>query len=192
MTTLNLLIDSSMADGSIWAPEGYNSVDSSVWQGNTTESISAWHLFTNVSGLAGAVINSAPYQLASVTTGGAGAPLTKVRAERSSAPTAPEGVSDYNQRTRTVAGVDWDDLIPFSSYATKDITAVIQELANEFDPTAILILHEDDGSAAGNYQESCSYDAGQNFAAKLDIDYTVGSGHSLGVRPDLTGDQLDM
>lgn len=138
--------------------------------------VTCWARFTGVSGLSGSTIDSAVYK-AWGNTGSAGSPLTKIFADDSAAPTAPTTEAGHNNKTRTTAGVDWDGVLTNDVWNdSPSLNAVMQELADSHDPSAIQVLHDDDGSPQDDfdYMQYDSYNQGSTVAPKLDIDYTAG------------------
>lgn len=172
-TTLNLQVGASGDDG--WRNgTSFASGDTQHYVGVFSNTEEAYARFTSVSGLSGATVNSADYQLYGAF--GGGSPLTKVYADEAAAPAAPTSSADMTGRTRTTAGVDWDGTLTVSTFNTKSITSVIQELADTYDPSTIVTLHDDDGSGSFDEQAHSTYDAASAQAPKLDIDYTAGGG----------------
>ncbi|MDD2765912.1 MAG: hypothetical protein PHE83_18265 [Opitutaceae bacterium] len=172
MATLNLQIAVGADDGEYAvSPNSYfDSADTVAFVGNAGGGLASWLRFTGVSGLSGQSIVSAVLTIYGHAAD-VGTPLTKIRAERAAAPANPSSQADAEGRTKTTAKVDWDSP-GFSAGAakTKDITAVIQELADNHDPSVIIIYWEDDGSSAGNYAQGRFRDhSGATYAAKLDI-----------------------
>lgn len=133
---------------------------------------SAFARFTGISGLAGATINSA--QLEIDRSGEEGAAQAVVRAERSQSPAQIISGADHRNRPRTVAGARFDG--PYAGGVHfVDITAVIQELADNFDPDVITILIDEDGSAFGNSADWLPFEWGVGGQApQIHIDYVGG------------------
>ncbi len=172
MTTLNLQVGASADDGQSHSGGGYTNSGVSLVCGQYFSLVwITWHRFTGVSGLSGATIDAADFQLYElISISGA---LTKLYADDSEAPTAPTDRTDHVGKTRTTAGVDWDGDPGAGGFnSAPDIKTIIQELADDYDPSAIQILHDDDGSADDNYNNCNTYDSDTTEAAKLDIDYT--------------------
>lgn len=131
--------------------------------------------FEGVSGLGGATINAAVFSGFGFATG-SGSPLTKVRAEAAADPATISDAADWESRTLTAAGVDWDEAATDDAWNdSPDISAVIEEIQS-LDPSVIQIYNLDDGTVTaghGNYYEE--YDTDSELAPKLTIDYTAAS-----------------
>lgn len=188
MTTLNLQVSANGDDGWDSASFGFRPNDSDQLVGNLGgNSLNIWDRFTGVSGLSGATINSADYQVYGVFNQG-GTATTNIYAEDAAAPAAPTGSSDYNGKTTTTAFVAWDAAITDNTFnSAPDISSVIQELADSYDPSVIQILHKNDGSSVSNWQRHQQHDTNNSQAAKLDIDYTAGGGGGSSVRKLVNG-----
>jgi len=143
----------------------------------TTGKHQGWARFTGISGLSGATIDVSHisyYGLAADQ----GTPYTKIFAEYAAAPTAPTSEDDHTARTRTTAGTIWNDpnLIIGAWNNSPSIVGAIQEIADNFDPSVIQILHDDNGSsqAKNNFIRAYSWDNDSGFAPKLHIEFSVG------------------
>lgn len=143
-------------------------------------------LFTGVSGLGSTTIDTSYISLLSKNSG-AGTPLTGIYTVQAATPVMPTSAAEFDALTLG-AKVDWDANSSGTAWVNSVSTnAALQELVNTYNPTAILIVHRDDGSAHGsnNYQywlQRESYYLGTN-AAKLHVEYTAaagGSSQSLG------------
>ncbi len=181
MTTLNLQIQASASDGySIADISFFNSTSVSTVAGAYSPgALDAFALFdSGVSGLSGVTIDSALFTV-NADASQPGSPLTKLFADDSASPTAPSTHGGHTAKTRTTAGVDWDGaLTPNVDNTAPDITVVIQELADSYDPSAIQILHDDDGSTQGpsNYMLYATFDFSQVEGPQLDIIHSTGGG----------------
>lgn len=184
MTTLNLEVTYANR-----ADDGYSSDPGGYWSNTVSAHFTGYYSsngktyysysrFTGVSGLSGATIDSAYYKIYRWSDSYQTNVLTKVYAEDAEAPSAPTSNSDHLGRTRTTAGVDWDGTLASGLNTSPDVKSVIQELADGYDPSAILILHDDDGSSDINLFHSVAADYGTGWGAKLDITYTAGGGPS--------------
>lgn len=154
---------------------GWDTTSTAPWVGYRDAYGSWGHTslrFTGISGLSGATITDAHLQLYGVTSGGS--PQTKIYAEDAAAPAAPTSYDDFLTHTLTTAAVDWDGVLAGNAWNdSPDISSVIQELANSYDPSAIQIYHMNDGVTSGGHsQEYRSYDGSASNAPKLHIDYT--------------------
>lgn len=186
-TTLNLQVGSSGGDGQCQgtlagAPSTYSSVVTGGTIGSTSSgagiSSDCWSLFTGVSGLSGATINSATYSLYGFTTD-AGTPLTALFAADAASAAAPADVTEFNAYSLTTASVTWDSpgLSTSGFTAAPDAATIIQELATDYDPSTVLILHYDTRETDTlNRAIAQHYDVSSSAAPKLDIDYTAGGG----------------
>lgn len=136
----------------------------------------SWHRFTNISGLSGSEIDVAHIELYGAY-GDMPTPFTTIYAEYHESPTVPESQADHAGRDRTSEGTVWNSLGLSTSAFTESpsIVDVIQELADNFDPDVIQILHDGGtGSLGVAYPESHDHDPAQ--AALLYIEYTEGGG----------------
>ena len=178
-STLNLQADHSNYDGyshsSFW-----NATETVVKVGTVgfDDTDCYLHFTTGVSGLSGVTIDSASLQVKGTKYS---SPKTNVYCDDVESPVAPAAHTSsfrsyHANRPRTTAFVAADNVsINTSTFAElADITSVIQELADDYDPTAITALIDNDGSSVNNMYQIRSYDFSSGDAAKLDIDYTAG------------------
>lgn len=174
MSVLNLQVPSGPDDGVSYFGD-YFPADPILGAGEVGGAVANSNArFTGVSGLSGATINSAVYRVYGNSNAGVSMPLTKVCAEDAAAPAQVSDLTDFNGRTLTTANVDWDTVLTDDDWNdSPDLSTVIQELADSYDPSAINIFHKDDGSATAHYQLYVSYDTEPTQAPKLDIDYTA-------------------
>ena len=177
--TLDLQVGASADDGEVLNGTGFRDTVTSMRIGNTSDQwkTEGWARFTGVSGLSGATVTAASYWGWTWYSGGS--PLTKIYAEKAAAPAAPTSAADFNGKTKTTAGVDWDGtLTPADGWVTSsipDISSVIQELA-VLNPSAIQILHLDDGtsvSANDDIIRFLTYDSNATKAPKFHVDYNI-------------------
>lgn len=178
MPTLNLQVGAGGDDGiyGISPASYFGTTDSNAFAGNAGGgAYGNWFRFTGVSGLSGQTVSSATLELWGHAAD-AGTPLTKVRAERAEAPANPSNQADAEGRTKTTAKVDWDSPgLTTAGYTSKDITPVIQELADNHDPSVIILYWEDDGSASGGYAQARSWNNSSGaYSAKLTIVHVAG------------------
>lgn len=185
MTTLNLQVGAGADDGRRNSgSSGFSAVADTVAIGFHTAAslqvLKAFYRFTSVSGLSGSTINTATFSIYGFTTAMEGSPLTKISADDQETPAAPTDATEFDAITLTTAGVDWDpsSLTDDAFNAAPDISAVVQELADSYDPSVIQIRHDDDGSATDsiNRIRPRQYDFDTAKASKLDIDFTAGAG----------------
>lgn len=183
-TTLDLQVGAGADDGDYSSSTGsgtrYNATAVNTGIGffdhASIQQFNAWARLTGVSGLSGATVGVATYEIYVVATNGE---LTKLWADDQTTPAAVASQADGNGRTRTTAGVDWD--APFTLNAwnvSPSIVSIIQELADSYDPTTIQILHDDDGSATDDTHRVAprTYEADTTLAAKLHIESTPAGG----------------
>lgn len=177
-TTLNLQVGASGDDGYGTTGGIFQGAQNNMYAGKFSSiGYSSFVRFTGVSGLSGVTINTATYQAYGAASS-AGSPLTKLQADDQASPSAPTNITQFNAISKTAAGVDWDGALSSGSFNTApDIASVIQELATDYDPTVIQIMHSNDGTSDGsNNQNMYTYNHNSTEAAKLDIDYTAGGG----------------
>ena len=149
----------------------------------------AWYRFTGISGLSGATIDVSYIELYGRFS--SGSPLTKIYADDQIAPAAPSSCANANGRTRTTAGIDWDGLLTsFAFNQSPSINSVVQELADDYDPTVVQILHDDDGSAStDNYQHAHTYEMSSAEAPKLHIEFTAAAADAFEAARQFGGEQ---
>lgn len=179
MTTLNLQVSAGGDDGiyGISPASYFGTADTNAISGDIAGNAwGSWFRFTGVSGLAGRTVSSATLELWGHAAD-TGTPLTRVLAERANAPANPANQADAEGRTKTTAKVDWDSPgLTTGGYTSKDITSVIQELADNHDPSVIILYWEDDGSASGGYAQARSWDNSAGaYSAKLTIVHVAAS-----------------
>lgn len=183
MPTLNLQVGAGADDGHSHGSSFSNSA-SSAQVGRTFEDYDAFFRFTGVSGLSGATISDATLTLVNFWESTGNNRDFRIYCDDSAAPTAPTDATSHGGKTRTTnyldvtaGGTFWS---PGTSY-TFDITAIVQELADSYDPSAIQVLFDEDASANYGNVEWFAYDGNSANAAKLDIDYTAGGGGGTAV-----------
>ena len=183
MAVLDMQVGASADD--VYSSEGvgFSSTSTVVAIGHFSAAvlrINSGYRFTGISGLSGATINVSYISLFGDSGNpSSGTPLTKIFADDAAAPAQIASRADYNSRTPTTAGIDWDATIPANDTYTNSpsTNSVIQELADSYDPTVIQILHKDDGSAStANYIRASSYDMVSTEAPKLHIESTAPAG----------------
>ena len=103
--------------------------------------------------------------------------MCNVQADDSAAPTAPTSYAEFHGKTLTTAAVAWDGVASSNWQNSPSLNSVIQELADDHDPSAICLYFLDDGTPATNNYSVRSYDwSGNTFGPKLHIEYTAGGG----------------
>ncbi len=180
-TTLDLQVGASADDGRSGEgganPDYHSNSDApgSVGFGTfNTRTWSSWYRWTGVSGLSGVTIDVAHISLWGERVDDGSDIQTKIFADDAAAPVAPTSKADHDGKTRTTAGTDWDNPGLSITVATNSPTTVgfVQELADSYDPSAIQVLHDDDGSGTGadNFAFPHMYDGDTSEAAKIHIE----------------------
>ena len=197
MTQLDLQVTVGANDGYSVNGGGsfYNNSGSTIFGGAYTgfsgADLECWMLFSSgVSGLSGVTIDSALLTVRAGSAGSLGSPLTKIFAEDSASPGAPTTESGHAALTRTSAGVDWDTTFtPNIDNVAPDITAVIQELADSYDPSGIQLLLDDDGSsqASSNYLTIRTVNFSSSLAPRLVIIHSTAPAGAIASRRLLSG-----
>lgn len=134
--------------------------------------------FTGISGLSGATITTSYTTIHTKGTHTGGAITMKVRAADAAAPAAPTSAAEFTGATLTTAGVDWDTELSGTSTAANQspsINTVIQELADSYDPSTIVVYVKNDGTTGANYTEMADYNWNPTYVDLLYIEYTAGS-----------------
>ena len=197
MTVLNLQVGQGSDDGFEWGPGSFlgNTTHdgSGVLMGDfgTPGSTFAAFRWAGVSGLSGSAISAATLNFPSARDTDSGSFIGDWYAEDAAAPpTITEGTANFNitPRTKTTAtcegdgsdfgdwtagdngGSGWD----FVGDGINTIADIIQELADSYDPsTIVLLLAYTSGSGE---RVPHSYDFNSAYGAKLSITYTSGGG----------------
>lgn len=131
--------------------------------------LSGWFRFTGISGLSGATINTS-YCVFAISSE-SGSRQLKIRANDVASPANPTSYSDYTGKVLTTAGVDWDA----SGTTTPSLNTIIQELADSYDPTAIMIMITNDGATGNDFKEVYAYEVGGGSEPNIHIEYTAGA-----------------
>jgi len=158
----------------------FNNTTDHIYVGYPGADIDYFALFGSISGLGGVDIGANSY--ISLNEGNSlGTPLTKIWVSVEEAPAAPTTAAEHQAKTRSTAGVVWvatdmvaaDDGVWVNS---PSIEAPLQELIdapNSFNPSAILILHDNDGSTNNNYIACHSQNVAPNtLGPKIHIEWT--------------------
>ena len=179
-TTLNLQVGASGDDGYTYGTSYFNSNQADVTAGSSTTSfgaagnINGWVRFTGVSGLAGTTITSATLTVTCDQTN-ASVDLNVYGAE-SPSPTSPttygSGTGGYGAIPLTTSYVPWNANWGYGQSMTLNIQSIIQELANNYNPTSIELLLKDNGNTGNAFALFDSYDGNPTLCAKLTITYT--------------------
>lgn len=172
-TSLDLVVEASGDDGH-WSSDATDWDEASTLTVGLTfgNAYHAWYRFTGTEDIGGATINAAEIQLWS---GGLseGSAETQIYACDDAAPTPPADETEGDALSLTAASVAWDSPSLAGSYTSSpDISAVIQELADSYTPTAVMIVHKNDGGIADDYIIAESYDSDSSHAPKLLVDLT--------------------
>lgn len=181
MTVLNLQVGASEDDG----PEQVNDgvmflTGNSIAFGNLSVPRHVGIRFTGVSGLSGATVTTGTLTFRA-DTADTGSFIGDWFAQDAAAPgTFTTANSDISDRTRTTAtcegdGSDFGDWssgdYTFTGDGSNTIADIIQELADSYDPSTIVLIHI---FTSGNGERVFkSYDEDSGTAPKLDIDYTA-------------------
>lgn len=170
-------------DSGVYTIIGYNS--------GYAANFDSWFRFTGISGLSGATINSALISFRTHGTAMSGTPLTRCYFEDAASPAAPSNEADHQGRTRTTAYTEYDPsgLSGDTWYNDEvDVQSIVQEIADDYDPSTLQVLWDDDGSTGGGSSNALyisTYDDNSSYGLKLDIEYTAGGAggfaHSYGV-----------
>ena len=174
--TIEVQVDASADDGWWYTASSFTNNDAYVYAGRITNQINGFNRFTGISGLSGATINTANLTVNFYTI--SNSPESLIYAEDEESPAAPTNAAECDGASLTDASVEWDP-VATGEQVSPSIVSIIQELADSYDPSTIVIFVKDDGSAASNYYRWRSYDNG--YGAILKIDYTAG-----GAAPDIT------
>lgn len=174
--TIDDQVDTGTDDGYVKTDGYYN--DSTVAYVGRTPQVTAgriWALFGGISGLSGEDIDVSYFEPRINTLKGS-ACKTNIYAEYGASPAYPTTQADYDGRTTTTAYVAWDDNTSVAVFVqSPSINTIIQELADNYDPSTILILWKDDGSGNNNYLLMSCYEQASSFAAKLHIEHSTPS-----------------
>lgn len=104
----------------------------------------------------------------------AGTALTKVYLNDTGSPVTPTSCADALGKAQT-AGIDWDGAWDAGWNESPELKTILQPLVTAGTVTAILVLHEDDGSGAYNYNSPYRYNYDNNLhGMKIHIEYTLG------------------
>lgn len=175
MTTLNLQVSTTLDDGESNNLGTFITNGTTHVCGSTTSNWDVYHRYTGVSGLSGATISTAKLDVWGVSAqGSSGTSETDVFANDLEVPVVPTSRATHSAKARTTASVAWDgDLTNAASNLSPEIKTVIQELADSFDPAAIMILHDVSPSGGNKWKRYAAEDHGSDPAPKLDITFTA-------------------
>jgi len=181
MATLNLQIATSGDDGT-WAEGNSQFIGTAVFTGHFggAQGISNSFYRFPLSIAHGSTINSAALTFTAFdnyTNSGVNTTIKAIADDNAAAPTT---YSDAESASRTTASVTWNAISNWSgssTYASPDISAVVQEIIDRTGWSSgnyIVLYWEDNGSTSSQYRRAIDYNASVSQAAKLDITYTVG------------------
>lgn len=179
MTVLDLQVDADADSGFSSTPSGYSTGSIFVGFFSFGSTVyNAFSRFTGITGLGGSSVSVATYDVY-VNNSAAGV-TTVVRADDSATPTAPTSYAEAEGKTRTSAGVSWNlsSLATGEWHSSPSIVAVIQEIADSYNPSAIQIIHDNDSASNRVGYRSHSFDSA--LAPKLYIEL------SSNTAPDIT------
>ena len=100
--------------------------------------------FSGISGLHGARITNAYTEI--LRNHGEGNASLKISAENAASPTQISYLSEHRSRPRTSASVDWSGTLSGGWNQSPSLVPIIQELADNYDPSAIQFFLDDDGT----------------------------------------------
>lgn len=182
-TTLNLQVGASSDDADEVVSSGsMDLTDSNSDFGSVGIPHHIGFRWTSVSGLSGRTIDSATLTFRA-STSDTGDFVADWFAHDAEAPgTFTTTTSDISDRTRTTAtcegdGVDFGNWTggqdeTFTGDGTNTIADIIQELADSYDPSAIVLLHI--YTSGSGERIALTWDIVTDTAAKLDIDHSAG------------------
>ena len=122
-------------------------------------------------------------------------PLMKITATDQSNPTIPKDYSDYSNRLRTKASVDWDasNWNEGVSVNSPDISSVIQELVDSYDyltgAPILFFLDDADTEMRTKSQLFAAYEHTEHEPAKLHIEYITGGESESPLKMKITSDK---
>ena len=127
--------------------------------------------FPGISGLGGATITDAYIEV--LRNAGEGNASIEISAEDAESPAQITRPYDHRTRPRTSARVNWTGTLAGGWNRSPSIVPIIQELADNYDPFAIQILLDDDGTTpSGNSWELFTWEYGaHDRGIKLHIEY---------------------
>ena len=135
----------------------------------------SWYRFTGVSELGGRQINSAILELWGANPD-SGTPYTDLFFAKATSPSVPADSGDYFARTRSNA-VAWNSpgLSTTAWTSSPELAPIVQEVVDDYDPTALLVFHQTGFANANSDQmQASSWDNSSEYAAKLTIDSVLG------------------
>lgn len=171
-------------DGYSTSASGFDNAGDATVAGNWSTSYNAFALFTSVTIPSGQAIDAdthvSCHQYANLGT----TPYTKIYANKTDTPTVPTDRTTHVAKVRTSEGVDWDGLWSAGWNDSPGISAVIQELYDDYDLSSgmdVQILHDPDGSGTDGALRGHTYDYGDNtYGMHLIINHTeTGYGWSV-------------
>lgn len=176
--TIDVTVGASADDG-WWRGTGFNNNDTSTYVGNISGACHAFHRFTGISGLSGATIDTMLFKPNAYSC--SADLLTNVYCVDAESPAAPANYTQCDALSLT-AGIAWDNIASGGGVKTSpELKTIGQELADDYDPTVIIIVHKDDGTSGSAAIRPYSYDYTDGSSAPdLYIEYTAGGGGGWG------------
>lgn len=173
-------VESGDDDGYYQSNGGFQNTITRVYlgAGAGNPGVGAWTRFTSLSALQNAtILHAYPYFTGYAGQGEQGGQcVMRVKAVKTASPTAPSSYADIAGYTLTDAYVDWTMNLGVPDGGIRqrgpDIAAVIQEVIDAVNPTAIQLIFE---PVSGVYAAAYSYEADPTKAGELEIEYTGGS-----------------
>jgi hypothetical protein len=182
--TIDIQVSARADDGANYTGTwGFTNSGDKIYIGYTSTSTrlscNTFYRFTGISGLEGATITAAYIQL-SAHSAYSGTPHSALYAADEASPAAPTNASGYNAIPLTSASVDWTFSTPGASdpnfQTSPDLTAIIQELADSYDPSVIMIVQHNTVGSGNAYQSYHAYEELKSRAPRLHIEYTIETG----------------
>ncbi|MEE9593244.1 MAG: hypothetical protein V3W28_06670 [Thermoplasmata archaeon] len=147
-------------------------------QGGGGDIYDAFGRWDNVTIPAGATIDVAYVTVEEKTDTGDGGQKVEIAFNLAGDAVAPTDRAEYAALVQTVARVAWDD-IDFTADTptnTPSLATIVQEVLDGGgwnSGQAMMVLFNDDGSAANNFIGSWSYDGDSSRAYKLHVEYST-------------------
>lgn len=129
--------------------------------------------FPNVTIPGGATVMTA-YLTYDVYNNGGGHDKTNIYFCDEDDPAAPTDQAEHAADPRTTAFTAWDDEVMVDDIQSPSIVNVIQEILDRGgwnSGQAMMLLHDDDGTADGTYSGIASFEQGTKDAAQLHVEY---------------------
>lgn len=177
--TINEDVGAEADDGYIRSGSAdYANNDGTLFQGyynnGSWYNLASHYRFTGISGLSGQTIDVS--YIETYFDGTEGTAELIVHAEYAEAAIAPTTYGEFTGLVLTSESIQWDGAWSGTWNQSLSLNDVIQELADDFDPSAIQIIIANDGATGINYNKSrpWEYSPQGDYAAKLHIEYSAG------------------